>query len=189
MTIFLAQCAFDYGSALPRDRMVVTPHYFGDNPVALAEALKTNFIAKASIGATQPFTIKVYDAQKPKPNYPLATVTNGTGFGPYNSFREVAICLSYYSTWNRKSYRGRLYLPQAWVGGSVVGRPTTTQMTDALAFKSTFGAGLPSGHNWVIYSRKLDQSFGVNNVWVDDEWDVVRGRGLRGTTRVTGTLP
>lgn len=189
MAIYKAQCAFQYTSALPRDAMVVTPHYFGDNPQALADALKANFIAAVNIGPSTPFTIKIYDAQKAPPSYPLATVTNGTGFVAYNQPREIAICLSYYSTWNRKSYRGRLYLPQLWVAGSIVDRPTSTQRANALAYKTTFGTGLPSQHNWVVYSKKLNQSFGVNNVWVDDEWDVVRSRGLRGTTRSTGTLP
>jgi len=189
MAIYRAQCAFAYTSALPRDQMLVTPHYFGDNPQALADALKANFIAKPSIGATTPFTVKIYDAQAPKPSYPLGTATNGTGFASYNNPREIAICLSYYSTWNRKSYRGRLYLPHIWVGGAITGRPSTTQITDALAFRTVFGAGLPSGHNWVVYSKKLNQSFGVNHVWVDDEWDIQRSRGLRGTTRQEATVP
>lgn len=189
MTIFRTQCAFQYTSALPRDVMCVTPHYFGDSPQALADALKANFIAAVNIGAATPFKIKVYDAQKAPPSYPLAEASNGTGFAAYNIPREVAICLSYYSTWNRKSYRGRLYLPQKWVAGSIAERPTGTQIGNALAYKTTFGGGLPAGHNWVVYSKKLGQSFGVNQVWVDDEWDTVRMRGLRGTTRQTGTVP
>lgn len=189
MAIYKAQCAFQYGSALPRDAMVITPHYFGDNPQALADGLKANFIAKTEIGAATPFTIKIYDAQKAPPSYPLATATNGTGFAAYNNPREMAMCLSYYSTWNRKSYRGRLYLPAAWAGGSIVARPTTTQMNNILAFKTMFSTGLPAQHNWVVWSRKLGQSFGVNNVWVDDEWDCVRSRGYRGTTRSIGTVP
>src|SRR4051794_28740733 len=116
MAIYKAQCSFAYTSALPRDLITVTPHYFGDNAQGLADALKNNFIGAASIGATVPFTIKVYDAQAPKPSYPLGTATNGTGFASYASPREIAICLSYYSTWNRASYRGRLYLPWVWVG-------------------------------------------------------------------------
>lgn len=189
MTIFKAQCSFQYTTALPRDAMVVTPHYFGDSPQALADALKANFIAAANVGPTVPFKIKVYDAQKAPPSYPLAEATNGTGFVAYGIPREVALCLSYYSTWNRKSYRGRLYLPQKWVGGSIAERPTGTQQSNALAFKTTFGGGLPAGHNWVVYSKKLGQSFGVNNVWVDDEWDTMRTRGMRGTSRVLGTVP
>lgn len=189
MTIFKAQCSFQYTSALPRDAIVITPHYFGDSPQALADALKANFLAKTEIGAATPFTVKIYDAQKAPPSYPLATATNGTGFFGYNPPRELAVCLSYYSTWNRKSYRGRLYLPAMWAGGTLSTRPTTTQQNNILAFKTMVGGGLPAGHNWVVYSRKLGQSFGVNQVWVDDEWDVVRSRGLRGTTRVLGTVP
>jgi hypothetical protein len=189
MAIFKAQCSFHYSSALPRDAMVVTPHYFGDSPQALADALKANFIAQLNIGPSVAFDIKIYDAQKAPPSYPLAEAKNGTGFQAYNTPRELALCLSYYSTWNRKSYRGRLYLPIAWIGGAQAERPTTTQQNNALAYKTCFGGGLPAGHNWVVYSRKLNQSFGVNHVWVDDEWDVVRSRGLRGSARVEGTVP
>lgn len=189
MAIYKAQMSFQYTSALPRDAMVITPHFFGDSPQALADALKNNVIGNAQLGASLPFTIKIYDAQKAPPSYPLATAVNGTGFAAYNANREIAICLSYYSTWNRKSYRGRLYLPQLWVGGATVDRPTSTQRTNALNFKSLFTTGLPAQHNWVVYSKKLNQANGVSHVWVDDEWDVVRGRGLRGTTRVEASVP
>lgn len=187
--IFRCQLSFQYGSALPRDAMAITPHFFGSDPVALANALKTNIIAAVPSGATLPFTIKVYNAQAPPPSYPLATVTNGTGFAPYNNAREIAICLSYYSTYNRKSYRGRLYLPGQWVGGAFQERPSQTQRDAALAFKSIFTTGMPATHNWVVFSRKLNQSFGVTNCWVDDEWDVIRSRGLRGTVRSLANVP
>ena len=29
----------------------------------------------------------------------------------------------------------------------------------------------------------------VTNVWVDDEWDTIRSRGLKSTSRVTATVP
>jgi len=189
MAIYRVQVAFQLDTAFPRDAMTINPHFFGDNPQALGDALKTNIKAIASVGPSMPFTIKVYDAQKPPPSYPLYTTTNGTGFVATTLPREVALCLSYYSTNNRPSYRGRLYIPVALVGGALGLRPTTTQQNNVLGWRTALGAGLPSAHNWVVYSPKLQQSNGVSNVWVDDEWDTVRSRGLKPTTRVLATVP
>jgi len=189
LAIYRAQIGFSLDSALPRDVVTINPHYFGDNAAGLANALKANLIAQVEVGPTVPFTIKIYDAQKAPPSYPLATVTNGTGFATTNVPREIALCLSYYSTNNRPSYRGRLYIPAHFVGGAMSLRPTATQQSKALAFSQSLGKNLPAQHNWVVWSKKLGQSNGVSNYWCDDEWDVVRSRGLKSTTRVSGTLP
>jgi hypothetical protein len=186
---YRVQVAFQLDTAFPRDAMTINPHYFGDNPQALGDALKTNIKANVQVGPSMPFTIKVYDAMKAPPNYPLYTTTNGTGFVATTLPREVALCLSYYATNNRPSYRGRLYIPVALIGGTIGLRPTSTQMNAVLAWKTTLGANLPSGHTWVVFSEKLQQGSNVTAVWCDDEWDTIRSRGLKSTTRVTGTVP
>jgi hypothetical protein len=189
MSIFRTHISFPFDSAFPRDEITITPHFFGDNAQGLANALKANLIAFSSIG-TIPFKIKVYDAEKAPPSYPLATAEQVGSPTTSTAPREVALCLSYYSTYNRPSYRGRLYLPHHIIGGGAVGaRPTTVQRDTALAFKNVLANGLPASHNWVVYSRKLQKSFGVSNAWVDDEWDTVRSRGLKGTARTLGTVP
>lgn len=187
--ILLAKIGFALDSTLPRDVVTINPCYSGDDPQALANALKVNLMAHAVIGVDHPFVIKVYNAEKAPPNYPLATASNGTGSASTGFPREVAMCLSYYSTYNRPGYRGRLYIPAAFLGGALGLRPTTVQMNNCLAFGNTLGKGLPSAHNLVVYSRHQAKSFGVSNTWVDDEWDTVRSRGLKSTTRVLGTLP
>jgi hypothetical protein len=187
--IFIAKIAFQLDSTLPRDAMTINPCYFGDDAQALANSLKTNLMANTQVGADTPFRVKVYNAEKAPPSYPLAEASNGTGSKGTGHPRELALCLSYYSTFNRPGYRGRVYIPLALLGGNVGLRPTTTQMQLALGWHATLGKGLPTGHNLVVYSRHLGQSFGVSNVWVDDEWDVVRSRGLRATTRELATLP
>jgi hypothetical protein len=183
------QIGFPLDSALPRDVVTINPHYFGDDPQALADRVKANLAGSAQVGATVPFTIRVYDAQKAPPSYPLATATQGTGNSISGVPREIALCLSYYSSWNRPGYRGRLYIPMNFVGGTLALRPTTTQRTNAGNWATILTSGLPAGHNWVLYSKKMDKSYGVTNWWVDDEWDVQRSRGLRPTTRTLGTLP
>lgn len=187
--IFLAKVAFQLDSTLPRDAVTINPHYFGDDAQALADRLKTNLIAVPEVATTTPFVVKIYNAQQPPPAYPLATATQGTGSVATGVMREAALCLSYYSTYNRPGFRGRLYIPAYFCGGSLGLRPTSTQMAKILGWGNALGKGLPTGTNMVVYSRKQDKSYGVDHTWVDDEWDVVRSRGLRATTRQLGTLP
>lgn len=187
---YRANLSFQYDSAFPRDAMTINPHFGGDNPEALATALSTNLKAMTVLGATFPFRIRIYDAEKPPPSYPLHEITNGTGFGSWTvGPREVALCLSYYSTWNRPRYRGRLYLPAQWVGGTIGPRPTAGQITKALEFRNVLTTGLPPGHNWCVYSPTNSDGYGVTDCWVDDEWDTVRSRGLRGQTRQLAEVP
>jgi hypothetical protein len=190
MAVYRAQIQFPADSALPRDIITINPHYEGNDPAGLAAALKANMIAVTEVGATHAFTIKIYDAQKAPPSFPLATAsqagTNFTSPAP----RELALCLSYYATWNRPRFRGRLYIPGFLVGAAGASlRPTGTMITKALAWGTTLGKNLPSGHWWAVYSKMDDSAKQVNNIWVDDEWDVQRSRGMRGTTRQTGTIP
>jgi len=189
MSTYRVQVQFQLDSALPRDAVSINPHYFGDNPQALGDALKTNLKALGTLGPTMPFTVKVYDAMKAPPNYPLYSTSNGTGFATTAVPREVALCLSYYATNNRPNSRGRMYIPAGLIPGGMALRPTQAQIDGVLAWKTALGMNLPGGHNWVVFSRKLQQTGVVTNVWVDNEWDTVRSRGLKGTARTTGTVP
>lgn len=189
MAIYQAKISFPMDTSIPRDEVTINPCYTGDDPQALANALKTNLIANTMVGATKPFKIRVYDAQKEPPSYPLAEATSGTGFSLASHPRELALCLSYYSTVNRPGRRGRVYWPLALIAGATGQRPATSQMTSTMTLGPSLGKSLPTGTAWVVYSRKADASFPITNYWVDDEWDVVRSRGLKGTTRQLGTVP
>jgi hypothetical protein len=189
MAIYRALITFPMDGVLPADAMTITPHYFGDDAQGLADKLKANLLAFAPVGATKPFKIRLYDAQKPPPNYPLAQAEN-PGTPPNSSIpREMALCLSYYSTWNRPRYRGRLYIPAHFVGGSMGARPSAGQITSALSWKDVLTGSLPAAHNMVVYSRTDNKSYGITNFWVDDEWDVVRSRGRKPTTRQLASFP
>jgi hypothetical protein len=182
-----ASIGFQYDSSLPRDVVTITPHYNCDDPAALADWLKSQLNSQPYI-VGKPFTIKVYDAKKAPPSYPLATVTN-PGTPPTSGLpREVAICLSFYGTWNRPTYRGRLYLPASWFTSVSQVRPTGAIVTAALNFADVLGKNMPSGMFWTVYSRKKGTDAQVTDAWVDDEWDTVRSRGLRPTTRQTKTM-
>jgi hypothetical protein len=189
MAIYRVQISFPVDGVLPADAMAITPHYFGDDAQALANVLKSNLSAFVPVGATKPFKIRVYDAQKPPPSYPLATAEQA-GTPPTSGIpRELALCLSYYSQFNRPRLRGRLYIPQVLIGGTLGSRPSTTQIASALSWKDPLTQSLPGSHNLVVYSRVDDKANGVNNFWVDDEWDIVRSRGRKPTTRQTATFP
>jgi len=189
VAIYRVQIAFPFDSALPRDKVSINPHYGGNNPDALADVLVNNLKAITEVGAARSFDLKVYDAQKAPPNYPLEVRVNGSGFTASTKPRELAVCLSYYSTWNRPRYRGRLYIPGQFVSGAADLRPSSPQRVQVGAWAQALSANMPEGHNWVVYSKMNDEAYGVTNWWVDDEWDIQRSRGLRPTTRLEGSLP
>jgi hypothetical protein len=188
MATYRAMLWWAFDSALPRDRVTVNPHFSGDNPGALADALMANMATIPGAG-TMTYGVKIYDALKPKPNPPMTERQSGSTFSASTKTREVALCLSYYSTYNRPRYRGRLYVPGELISGSLGLRPSTQQITDALNFRLTLTTGLPPNTNWIVYSKTAGQSYGVSNCWVDDEWDIQRSRGLRGTTRQLANVP
>lgn len=188
MAFYRVAMRFPFDSTLPRDEITVNPHFSGTDPQQLLNALKTNLDNFAAT-AGKPYTLKAYDATKAPPSYPLATITNPGSAPGSNAPREIALCLSYFSTYNRPRYRGRLFLPSSWLTSSPLLRPSTTVMNNAMTFATeVLTKSLPQATNWIVWSKTAGQGYGVTDFWVDDEWDTVRSRGLRPTTRVTGKV-
>jgi hypothetical protein len=188
--ILRCQIGFQNDSAFPRDVVTINPHYNSDDPQALVDTLKSRIIAQAPSGNSQVFTVKAYNAQKAPPSYPLAVATQGTGSYTTTWPREVALCLSYYAQFNRPSFRGRLYLPLAVIGGGAAAlRPSAGQIGAALLWATILGEGMPAGTFWTVYSGVKNSDAKVTNAWVDNEWDTVRSRGMRGDTRQLHTVP
>jgi hypothetical protein len=189
MSVQKVQVSFACDSTLPRDRVVITPHYFTDNPQALVDKLLLNLKGLTLVGATVDLLLKSYDVAGPPPHDPTAEAhqvgSAVTSPGP----REVALCLSYYATRNAKRHRGRLYIPNAFIGGPIGLRPSAGHRSAVMAFGDALGKGLPSGSTWVVWSTVDATHRPVTDYWVDDEWDTVRSRGLRSTTRSTATIP
>ena len=190
--VYRAQIAVGSDTAFPRDRVCITPH-FNDSADGNAQTLATDLADKMNtfFTSTREIVVKVYDAQKGKPNPPMATATRAAGLTPAAAVnREVSICLSYYATTNAPRHRGRIYIPAFWVStGSLGVRPTGAQMTAIEQFVSMFATSGPASVIWCVYSRKDQVARNVTNWWVDDEWDSQRRRGLRSSTRNTGTTP
>lgn len=192
MPIWRLQCSFGADSGLARDRLMINPHFndggVGSDPQGLCEDLALELFNWAS--GHHEVTVKAYDAQGAVPVFPQGDAVQGNGLYPESgSPREVAVCLSYFSQRNRKRYRGRLYLPFVVMGYTSpnAARPPLGVRTKAMDVAPILaGLGGPDV-DWCVYSRVDDVARPVSNFWVDDEWDTVRSRGLRSTTRSVGT--
>jgi hypothetical protein len=179
--------------------MVITPHYnvsgASPTPQVLADGLANQF--QTWLVSFAPITVKLYEEDGlPPPHYPVATSTKNVGGGPVVSTapREIALCLSYYQTHNVPRYRGRLYTPLAWInknmsgGGTPSARPTSAHQNSVKALASAL-QGAAAGAQWGFWSRRDKNFRAITNYYVDDEWDTIRKRGLKPTSRVTGTIP
>jgi hypothetical protein len=184
MSIYRAQIALQLDTDFPRDAITINPHYEGVDPQGLANRLKTLLLGHSAIGAVQPFHIKIYDAQKAPPSYPLAEASNVAAPRASGAPREVALCLSYYSGYNRPRMRGRLFLPGTLLGGAMGQRPSPGQIAAALTWQTIFNVGTATAF-WGVYSKISNACLPITHVWVDDEWDTIRSRGMDPTSRVT----
>jgi hypothetical protein len=194
VAIYRLQCAWQMDTAFPRDQVVITPHFNNTGGIltdsdtdALCEDLATALNAWDASNAQ--ITVKAYDAQGTPPVEPVGSAIRNEGaVGSSTMPREIAICLSFYSQQNQPRYRGRLYVPAVIFSPSMAARPSVTARdkvgTLAAIFADLGGVDI----DWSVYSRVDDTARAVSHWWVDDEWDTVRSRGLRSTTRSLGTV-
>jgi hypothetical protein len=99
----------------------------------------------------------------------------------------VALCLSYYSENNVPKRRGRLFVPIAVLRSTPGLRPDSAQRTKALDLGGLLANAGGANIDWGVWSRTDGAFHPTTNSWVDDEWDTMRSRGLRATTRSTAT--
>ncbi len=190
MPVWRLQTYFAFDSSFPRDRMVITPCFddrgLGTDPQGLCNDLAAAL--NTWTPGTMEIQVKAYDAQGTPPVYPQGSSIVNEGTNPATSTpRELALCLSFYGDRNRPRERGRLYLPGAAFGMSTALRPSTPNMQKVLDLVPIF-AGLGGADvDWVVYSRTNNDTTKVRNAYVDNEWDIVRSRGGRPTTRLTAT--
>jgi len=178
-------------SVQARDRLVMTPHFTGAGPGDWNSAAASAAAAISSwLGsATKEVRCTFYNAEGPPPHFPLGTgVVNADTFSACAGPREVALCLSYYSGQNVVRRRGRLYVPVGAISGTLYGvRPNSTIQSKVLALAPILQGVGGTSLAWAVYSRADSAAFPVTDVWCDDEWDTVRSRGLKATSRITAS--
>lgn len=188
--IYRAQIAITAETNAVADRMVMTPHFRDlgalSDPHSLAGDLADAIVVW--LGVARQVNVKLYDAEAAKPNYPKADeVRNFGGVAPGNGPREIALCLSFFSDRNVPRQRGRVYAPINLVNTSQLSvRPNLTQRQKVADLAPIFQDLGGPDVDWCVWSRTESEAHPVTNWWVDDEWDVVRSRGMTGTERLTG---
>lgn len=137
-----------------------------------------------SILALRHYDIRAYDMADAEPREVKSHRTrDGSDSAP--GPREVALCLSYFADRNVKSKRGRIYLGPFVASVTAHERPPSGAPDELLDLASDLWNVGGVDIDWSIYSPKNNDHTRINHVWVDDEWDTIRSRGLRATTRVT----
>jgi hypothetical protein len=191
MPVWRLQCAFAADTMLPRDQLVITPHFndvgTGTDPDQLCQDLAEGL--NAWDNATRQIRVTAYDAQGTVPVFPQGDHVVNPDAAPFTStVREVAIVLSFYAQVNRPRHRGRLYIPAAVAGiGTANARPSLANRQKVADLVPIFTGLGGADVDWCVYSRVDDEARSVTNWWVDDAWDVQRSRGLDPTARLVGT--
>src|SRR3954453_6928592 len=195
------KCAFQFHDTDPKNVACINPVFrhqtwqLGEDPLpADAQALTTdlaNSLAQLP-GASGTYTVKCYDLEKPKPNFPLATVVQNAVAGPkaITVMPEAAVVLSYYAAVNQPRHRGRLYVP-AWLAGATggdLGREISTSLRNAVQSMAGNFALLGGGNvDWGVWSE-VDHAFHkATDFWISYAWGTVRSRGLKETARQKST--
>jgi hypothetical protein len=183
--------------------MVTTPHFYDNtgstSPATVAATLATAMVTY--LGSPYQGYVKIYveDYNPAGPHIPLANASfgNAGNFAIANGPRELALVLSYFSGQNTKRWRGRLYIPLAWFfahmvakPNSVAERPTPGELVAVMDFATVvLHSCYAQGWQWCVASQVDKTRRLTTDYWCNDEWDVIRSRGLRETTRQTAKFP
>lgn len=196
-TIFRAQCYWQVGSMLPRDRFTITPHFQHQqidiiNPAdwqALAEDLATGLKGWEMAPTAHELTVKLYKLDDEPPRRPVATVVKTANQSAQPTYmREVALCLSFNGGTNKPNERGRLYIPHVKCSNTApAARPPQADRDKVAALVPIFSGLGGVNVDWGIYSPTKRAFTKAERYFVDDEWDVQRRRGDRPTARTAGT--
>src|SRR4051812_13555618 len=191
-TTYRAQVAVWHDSVSPADAATINPAFkvtgiAPADPQQLAQDLADAISTKMG-DPTRKIRVRMYELPMVPPIIPKAEVNKGSAAPAASSNRDIALCLSYYCDTNTKRRRGRLYIPAYWEGTTAfASRPTTPQMSGVLAWHTIFTNLGGADVDWVLWSERDQTSHPVTNVYVDNEWDTVRSRGLKPSTRLTAT--
>lgn len=192
MPVWRLQVEWSLDTLLPRDVLMITPHFDDQDALTSPQDLCDDLAAALDdwdVGQHQ-IEVTAYDAQGSQPVFPQGHAIINEGEATAATCpREVALCLSFYSERPLPRQRGRLYIPFTFVTGSAPGavRPSGAWMQRVADLAPIFQDLGGTEVDWCVYSRADDQARPVTNWFVDDEWDTVRSRGLRPSSRLAGT--
>jgi hypothetical protein len=176
-------------TGLPQDDVVNVLHYtttvltnFGTITSRVADAYANAEVARGGINQVK---VCAYNQDDAKPRAPQNCETRTlSGSGGTPGPREVSLCLSMYGDRNLPRKRGRIYIGP-FASAQMGERPSATLMAGVLNLGYALRDPSGSDFEWVIYSPTSQSTTPVQNLWVDNEWDTQRRRGLKGTTRQT----
>lgn len=138
-----------------------------------------------------PVEVRLYDIEGTKPVYPMAVakVNAGTVPGEISQPSEIAVCLSFFADHPEPRRRGRLYVPFFLVGGKgdldwKVNNGFQLKIAELVPLFAGLG-GL--NVDWIVWSDRDKAAHKVTDWWIDDQWDTVRSRGYRASSRMVGT--
>lgn len=182
---------------MPEDKVINTFYLQQDLPAVVADTDYQNLCnATAELWRTyRPYptgwdriTVRAYNMGDPLPR-PLKAQSTASpsavsgACGP----REVALCLSFYADRNLKRQRGRLFIGP-WHANEMNERPSVPAQNQLAVLAEGIADLGGVDIDWNVYSPTDNAYRDVTDYWVDNEWDTMRSRGLRGTARVTGTV-
>jgi len=166
--------------------------------IAFTNVLTDYYNALRSAGALRGLAqnahqVKYYAAVTSVPNYPLFTnsFNLSTPPGAIDLPLEVALCVSYANdsetSISAKRRRGRNYVSGWGEGDNTAGRPITGTVTGLLNAYVDYvnDANALSGVTASVWSRANAALYPIERVWVDNEWDTMRSRGGKSTSRET----
>ena len=214
MTLVRAQVNLPYATGLPED-VVVNTLYFdtGANPLNNAMGTEITLRLGAAYSQIAPYLsaylsratgavqVKLFDMATSEPRAPfnpgwaftLPAASTNTSLP-----LEIALCLSYTSSTNAGTTarnRGRVYLGP-WVStqssggtGGTVPRPNQALIDELIDFGESLDTTIAeSAVGWRQYSPTGGVNGPVTRIWVDNEFDIQRRRGVKATARTEATL-
>jgi hypothetical protein len=154
---------------------------------ALADDVMDAYDGLASL-VSRNYLVKTYKMSDVEPRVPVSTRSRTQVQAPFEAGpREVALCLSYYAGLNRPRTRGRIYLGP-FASGKMKLRPEADLIGDLIQFGQDLSAVGGLNVDWSVYSPTTGLNNAITNLWVDNEWDTQRRRGLRPTSRSVASI-
>src|SRR4051812_19329620 len=190
MTVLRAQCSIRMDTTAPTDVAQINPHFKTTGTTDAQQLASDLALAlKAWVTLTTEIKVTMYNAEGPKPHYPLGEASQNPGVAAGTSInRDVALVLSYWAGQNRPRRRGRLYAPCAVLGITPNAANASTTVMNKVAALVPILTGL-GGINvdWGVWSRVDSQFHSATNWSVNNAWDTQRRRGNTSTASVVGT--